>query len=227
MGEAATMNDIDLVVFDMAGTTVRDDGQVPSAFASALAEHGLDVSADQIRAVRGASKRHAILDLLPATGDRAQRAERVFATFRAHLARRYAEGVQAIAGAEAAFSWLREHNVRVALNTGFDRDTTQLLLNALGWGDTTVDAVVCGDDVKQGRPAPYLIFRCMEATGAENVYRVATVGDTTLDLRAAHNAGVRYNIGVLSGAHGRADLIAAPHTHIMESVADVLTLLPD
>jgi phosphoglycolate phosphatase-like HAD superfamily hydrolase len=84
-----------------------------------------------------------------------------------------------------------------------------------------VDAVVCGDDVTLGRPAPYLIFRAMEATSTSSVHRVATVGDTTLDLQAGYNAGVRWNIGVLSGAHDRQSLEGAPHTHILPSVAEL------
>jgi phosphonatase-like hydrolase len=109
----------------------------------------------------------------------------------------------------------------VALTTGFDRDVTALLLTALRWDRDVVDAVVCGDDVRQGRPAPYLLFHAMEATGVANVRQVANVGDTTLDLSAAQNAGVRWSIGVLTGAHERARLESAPHTHIVASVADV------
>jgi phosphonatase-like hydrolase len=125
------------------------------------------------------------------------------------------------------FAWLRGRGIRVALNTGFDRDTTRMLLAALGWEAGTVDVIVCGDEVPQGRPAPYLIFRCMEATGTISVGRVATVGDTALDLQAGHNAGVRFNVGVLTGAHGRDLLAAEPHTHLLASVADLPTLLAD
>src|SRR5579862_4363179 len=185
------MSAIDLVVFDMAGTTVRDSGQVPQAFTSALAEHGVAISPDAIRALRGASKREAILNLLPSSADRVERAERVFQTFRTHLARRYADSVEPVPGTTETFAWLRERGIRIALNTGFDRDTTQLLLSALRWGDGRIDAVTCGEEVPQGRPAPYLIFRCMEKAGVQSVHRVATIGDTALDLRAGHQAGVR------------------------------------
>jgi phosphoglycolate phosphatase-like HAD superfamily hydrolase len=65
----------------------------------------------------------------------------------------------------------------------------------------------------------------MEATGTISIHRVVSVGDTVLDLHAGHNAGVRYNIGVLSGAHGREELEAAPHTHLLPSVADLPGLL--
>ena len=52
------------------------------------------------------------------------------------------------------------------------------------WNEDLVNAVVCGDDVAQGRPAPYLIFRAMEKSGVTSVHQVTNVGDTVLDLQA-------------------------------------------
>lgn len=218
------MDKVELVIFDMAGTTVQDRGEVPDAFAGALAEHGILVSPNQLDAVRGSSKRQAVLRLVPAGPEQQSRAAAVYDSFRRRLMRRYrSDGVRPIAGAASTFRWLRERGVRVALNTGFDRETTALLLDALGWDGRVFDAVVCGDDVARGRPAPYLIFRAMEEAGAGSVHGVANVGDTILDLRAGHNAGVRWNVGVLSGAHLRPALEGEPHTHLLASVAE----LPD
>jgi phosphonatase-like hydrolase len=214
--------DVELVVLDMAGTTVHDGGEVPAAFRSALAAHGVAVTDDELAGVRGASKREVIrtlvarhqLDAPPAL------AEEVYAQFRAALAERYGAGVRAVEGVEDVFDWLRRRNVRIALNTGFDRSITDLLLDALGWREV-VDAVVCGDEVREGRPAPWLIFRAMEAAGATSVHRVMSGGDTALDLRAGWNAGVGWNVGVTSGAHPRERLERAPHTHLIESVASL------
>lgn len=217
--------DIELVVCDMAGTTVRDTGQVPQAFTSALAAHGITVTPQAINNLRGASKRLAILNLVPEGTDRAARAEQVYNTFCEHLAQVFNGTVEPVPGAREAIDTLRGRGVRVALNTGFDRDTTNLLLDALRWRQGVVDAVVCGDEVAQGRPAPYMIFHCMEATGVTDVRRVANAGDTVLDLQAGHNAGVALNIGVLSGAHGRDQMQPQPHTHLLNSVADVPALI--
>ncbi|HXZ54093.1 MAG TPA: phosphonatase-like hydrolase [Burkholderiales bacterium] len=218
------MAEIVLVCFDMAGTTVVDDGQVPEAFTSALAEHGITIGEGRIRDVRGASKRQAILDLLPPGPGREERAARALAAFRDHLARLYRGTVREIPGAAGVFRWLRARGVRVALNTGFDRETAQMLLDALGWSRGAVDAVVCGDDVARGRPAPDMILRSMQLTGAARADAVASVGDTVLDLQAAHSAGTGWNIGVLSGAHERSRLAAQPHTHLLGSVAELPAL---
>ncbi len=214
-----------LVVFDLAGTTVVDGGQVPAAFSSALAEVGIDVSAEQIANLRGSSKREAILRMIPEGPNRSERAADTFETFKRHLAGLYdSTGVREIAGAREVFDWLRSKGVRVALNTGFDREITTLLLERLGWREGVVDAVVCGDDVPEGRPAPYLIFRAMEATGTHRVHDVANVGDTVSDLSAGDNVSVRFNIGVLSGAHDRARLETAPHTHLLTDVTELRQL---
>ncbi len=218
------MNEIKLVIFDMSGTTVRDKGQVVNAFASALAQHDIDVTHDQLNRVRGSSKQEAVLSFIPECPNRIHRAEMIYASFRKNLVEQYNRtGIEPIAGAEEIFGWLRERGIFVALNTGFDTEITQSLLISLKWNQGVVDAVVCGDQVTRGRPAADLIFRTMKETGITSVKHVATVGDTVLDLEAGQNAGVRWNIGVLSGAHSRELLERAPCTHILHSVRD----LPD
>ena len=197
---------------------------MPEAFTAALAGHGIAVGPGDIRGVRGAAKRQAILDLLPPGAEREQKAERVLASFRDHLARLYQGRVREIPGAAGVFTWLRGRGIRVALNTGFDLDTANMLLEALGWNTRTVDAIVCGDDVARGRPAPDMILRCMELTGVTIAKSVANVGDTMLDLQAAHHAGAGWNIGVLTGAHERTLMAAQPHTHLLASVAELPAL---
>ncbi len=212
---------IRLVVSDMAGTTVHDSGEVARAFSAALADHGVEASAEQINAVRGASKREGIASLVtPKYGADAKRVEAVYASFKDHLQRVFTREAQPVVGAVETFAWLRQNGIKLALNTGFDRDITQILLDALRWRETA-DAVICGDDVPQGRPAPYMIFRAMEATGTVDVRQVLNVGDTVSDLQAAHNAGVAVSVGVLSGAHRREQLERELHTCLIESVADL------
>jgi phosphonatase-like hydrolase len=220
---APVPDELKLVVFDLAGTTVKDRGQVSGAFTAALNEHDIKITPEQLSSVRGSSKRQAVLSFIPEGPERERRAELIYASFREHLAERYrVEGIEPMDGAEQVFRWLRGQGVRVALNTGFDRDITGLLLKALRWNEEElVDAVVCGDEVRQGRPAPYLIFHAMEATATTSVQGVANVGDTVLDLKAGHNACVRWNVGVLSGAHHRQLLEQAPHTHLLQSITEL------
>jgi phosphonatase-like hydrolase len=219
------MDNLEAVIFDLGGTTIRDSGQVPEAFVAALGAAGIEVSDEEVQLARGASKREVIRRFVerccPTGGTEIEtQTEGIFAAFRTNLAVRYAcDGIQVLPGVEETFTWLRSRQVKIAINTGFDRFITTLILTATGWDQNTVQAVVCGDDVPQGRPAPYLIFHAMESLGVTDVHQVAVVGDTVLDLQAGWNASVRWNIGVWCGAHSREKLEQVHHTLLMPDVA--------
>jgi phosphonatase-like hydrolase len=211
-----------LVVFDIAGTTIRLTDEVPAAFRKAFASVDIDLSEDQIRAIRGKSKREAIAELLHRHGGvGSPNAADVYKDFQQNLLQRYeSHGAEAIEGATDTFEWVRKRGARIALNTGFDRKLACRLIRMVGW-EGKVDAVVCDDDVSRGRPAPDLLLCAMNSTACDNPEQVAAVGDTISDLLAAKNAGVQWRIGVLSGAHTEEQLRTCPYTAIIPSVADL------
>jgi phosphoglycolate phosphatase-like HAD superfamily hydrolase len=92
------------------------------------------------------------------------------------------------------------------------------LIERLGWREM-FGASVSGDDVPQGRPAPFLIFKAMMDLGVQDVRRVAVVGDTALDLQAGVNSGAAWVIGVLTGAHDVETLGKVRHSQLLPSVA--------
>jgi phosphoglycolate phosphatase len=57
--------------------------------------------------------------------------------------------------------------------------------------------------------------------GVDDVREVAVAGDTASDLWSGWRAGAGVVAGVLTGAHDRATLAEAPHTHLLDSVADL------
>jgi phosphonatase-like hydrolase len=215
-------------VFDVAGTTVRDRGEVPAAFAEALAGAGIRVDEREIAAWRGASKRDALTHLVAqhdeslSGPERAAKVAELYQRFRSGLTRRL-ESTSGLSMPEAVatFQRLKRAGIRIGLNSGFDRAIMDLILARVAWPAGLLDVVVCGEDVARGRPAPDMIVQSMERVGVRDAGLVAVVGDTRLDLEAGANAGVRYRIGVLSGAHDRATLERAPCTHLVESIGAV------
>lgn len=222
------MNKIRLVVLDIGGTIVEDRGEVPNALLLALKEGGVEVSAAEIRPLRGASKRELIAAMVEkrcsgAAEEKRARVSSIYSSFQSRLQEAYEKGdVRAIAGAADSISWLRERGIGVAANTGFSRRITNLILSRARL-DALLDAVVTGDDVFQGRPAPDLIFQAMARTGVTDVHGVIAVGDTPLDIQAGHNAGVGEIIGVLTGVYSSDELRKYAPSHILPSVAG----LPD
>lgn len=220
---------IELAVLDIAGTTVDEHQAVYVALAEAVTAAGGAPGTADIQRWMGAGKREAIAALLPRPGGAPPAESAVdaaFADFRRRLDLAYRRTPPVpLPGVPAALARLRADGVRVVLTTGFDREVTAGLLATIGWDDTVVDGVVCVDDVPAGRPAPYMIFRAMEATGVLDVARVLTAGDTVRDLEAGTNAGAAVVVGVLTGGLDAAALGAGPHTHLLPSVADLPELL--
>jgi phosphonatase-like hydrolase len=225
---------IQLAALDMAGTTVDEGGAVYEALAGAVRTSGHDVTDEAVQRWMGADKREAISGLIAeasGTGPDHDTVERLYVEFRTMLESAYAATPpQPIAGVPDALSALRAAGVKVALTTGFSRDVAEPMLAVLGWAigsdrSSTIDALVCADDVRRGRPAPYMIFHAMEATGIEDVSAVAVAGDTVVDLRAGMNAAAGIVAGVATGRLTHADLAGEPHTHLIDSVSDLPALV--
>jgi phosphoglycolate phosphatase len=222
---------IELVAFDMAGTTIEDHGLVYVALAECVRETGTTVTDADLQLWMGTDKVTAIAALMRLGGGPAEPAavQAAFDRFRRILALAYLRTPPiALPGVESALRELGARGIRVALTTGFSDDVALPMLDALGWTvgagrGHLLDAVITTTDVSAGRPAPYLIHHAMEKTGTTDVAAVLAAGDTVVDLLAARNAGV-IGVGVLTGQLTRAELSSHPHRYILESVVDVLEL---
>jgi phosphonatase-like hydrolase len=211
-----------LVVTDLMGTTLRDDGAVLPAYRAAFAECAIPFTEEALVAKRGAHKLSLFTEFAArryAADEAGRRAAAALDVFERQLRHFLASGGGTpIDGAEEAVTRLRAAGIKVALTSGFDRGLIADIVKHCGWGEL-FDAVVYPDEVPAGRPAPYLIFQAMQKTRIEPVARVATIGDTALDLEAGSNAGAGWVVGVLSGAHDAETLGRTPHTHLLPSIA--------
>lgn len=224
---------IDLVVLDMAGTTVQDDDAVNRCLCAALAGMGVGVTRDEVNEVMGMPKPVAIALLLERrkySGKPAPAAEvdsihgdflrRMIAFYRTDPA------VREIDGASEVLRQLRRAGLKLALDTGFSRDIVDAILKRLGWaGKELLHATVASDEVARGRPHPDLVLRAMELTGITDARRVAKVGDTPSDLQEGRAAGCGLVIGVTNGSHTREQLAPHPHTHLIDNLRELPSLV--
>ncbi|MFQ5528472.1 MAG: HAD-IA family hydrolase [Thermoanaerobaculia bacterium] len=213
---------LELVVSDVAGTTVAAADDVGRVFRETFAAIEIHLPSTTVDAVRGRSKRQAIRDLVGSEVESKVGSADPDAIYQEFLRRLIlASGDwQPVPGARETLEWLAQRGIKVALTTGLDRVILERLLERLGWS-AIVDAALGADDVERGRPAPDLILRAMELCGVADPRSVLVVGDTAADLEAARNAGAGWSIGVLSGAHTRQRLVDCPHSAILTSVADL------
>lgn len=226
--EGGVTVEVELVVFDMAGTTVRDDGLVERAFVLAADRTGITSSPEQreeaidyVRETMGQSKIE-VFRALTGDEDAAVRANEAFELAYSELVA--SVGVEAIPGAAEVMRELREGGVKVALTTGFSRVTLDALLDALGWHDIA-DVTLAPSDAGRGRPFPDMPLTALLRTGTTNVGAMVVIGDTASDMLSGVNAGAGLVVGVLSGAHDEDALEEAGADAVITSVADLPDLL--
>ncbi|MBB5960005.1 phosphonatase-like hydrolase [Saccharothrix tamanrassetensis] len=211
---------IPLVVLDMAGTTVLDDGLVEQAFLRALPD-ATPAMVDHVRVTMGQSKIVVFRELL--NGETA--AQRANAAFEEAYAALVAEGHCApVPGAPEVITDLRTRGAKVAFSTGFSRATQHVILSALGWTDRA-DFTTTPAEAGRGRPYPDMVLAAVLGLGLADVRDVAVVGDTPSDVLSGLRSGARVVAGVLTGAGSRADLAAAGATHVLDSIRDLPAVL--
>ena len=217
-----------MVAFDVAGTVLNDDGLVISAFKKAFEAtqpdlwptHGVEWTQYALDTM-GQSKIDVFTKLL---GD-VEKAHQANVAFEESYVQEIAEvGAVPIAGAEDIFKYLRSKGIAVALTTGFSRSTLDRLLIELGWKDL-IDLSITPSEAGRGRPHPNMLNMAVEVLGITKPEHVIVLGDTASDMQAAVAFGAGQAIGVLTGAHDEHTLHAAGATSIVNSVADLKTLI--
>jgi phosphonatase-like hydrolase len=222
---------IELVVFDMAGTTVSEGGAVYQCLRDTLAASGIDVPVEAIHEVKGTDKREALRVLVERTAPGSPLLGHM-AEIHQDFVRRMIEfyrsdpSVGEMPGASETFRWLKAQGIKTALNTGFSRDIAQTLIDRLGWErDGLIDASVTSDEVERGRPHPDMIRHLMQKLGVTDSQRIAKIGDAPADLMEGKNAGCGLVIGVTKGSSTREQLESLPHDYLIGTVAELPELL--
>ncbi|MBK7476215.1 MAG: HAD hydrolase-like protein [Haliscomenobacter sp.] len=209
---------IELVAFDMAGTTVQDHHEVESCFREAAQITGLHMTEDEIRSVQGWSKRFVFETFWERQiGQRdAVRAENVDHGFRVFcdiLETHYlTHPVEPTVGALETFAFLKEQGIKIALTTGFYRKVADIILDKLGWlnglddryvgsDHSLIQFSVSSDQVAHGRPHPDMIFKAMDVLGVKEASKVIAVGDTPSDIQAGQAAGCAFSVALANGTH--------------------------
>jgi phosphonatase-like hydrolase len=223
---------IELVVFDIAGTTVKDNGNVATSFIDAFQSYGLKTNPQEVNAVMGFRKIDAIeilLDKLEVkTENRNGLVEKIHNRFIDSMVEFYKTdpSLAAMKDAEEVFAQLHNTGIKIALNTGFTKSITDTILERLKWNNSQhIDAVISSDQVPEGRPHPYMIRKIMEQLGVNDVKAVAKVGDTEVDVAEGRNAGCGVVISVTSGAYSRSQLEQYKPDHIVDNLSSIPSIL--
>jgi phosphonatase-like hydrolase len=224
---------IKLVVFDMAGTTIKDENKVTETFRLALEKYGYNVNYDAINPLMGYEKSVAIAKMLQTLEpDKAKITpiliKAIYEEFTRLMIKYYkdADQLEALPHAEETMIALRHAGIKVGINTGFPKAIAETIVKRMQWREKSIfDYLIGSDEVEYGRPDPAMINQMMLLADITDPQQVAKVGDTEVDIREGQNAGCKYVIAVTTGAFTRAQLEPYQPTHILDNIGGVLNIV--
>jgi phosphonatase-like hydrolase len=221
---------ISMIVFDMAGTTIDENNIVYKTLQTAINHFGVTVDLDTVLAIgAGKEKLNAITDIVKACGKTSdlENTTAMFTYFLDSLSLAYQNyDIQPMKGAENVLLSLRNKNILVVLNTGYDKQTANFILDKIQWKQSYhFDLLVTATDVQQARPAPDMITYAMNLFSIHDGRKIVKVGDSKIDIEEGKNAKCLYSIGVTTGAQTKTQLLEAAPDFIIDDLNDLFTIL--
>jgi phosphonoacetaldehyde hydrolase len=198
------------VVLDWAGTAVDHGCLAPvGVFVDVFARHGVAVSVAEARGPMGTHKREHLRRMCadPAIAARWREANGSAPT-EANVDQMYAEieplalealprYARPVPGLLAAVAELDRRGIRLGTTTGYNRAMLDVLLHAAAAHGYRPEVAIPSSEVPEGRPAPFLAWRALEALRVYPPAAAVHVGDTVVDVHAGRNAGM-WSVAVAS-----------------------------
>jgi phosphonoacetaldehyde hydrolase len=214
------------VIFDWAGTTVDFGSLAPSRTLQKVFEQfGVSLYESESRRDMGLPKRDHIAHILSI--ERVQAAwklshgapsveadiDRVYERFVPLQFDCLSEYSSVIEGVPEAIERVRSRGLRVGSSTGYTRAMLDLLVAQSAREGFIPDVSLSPEDVKAGRPHPFMIFENAVRLQVYPLAGIVKVGDTVADIQEGLNAGA-WSVGVAKTGNmiglSKADLDALP-----------------
>ncbi|MEZ5039441.1 MAG: HAD hydrolase-like protein [Saprospiraceae bacterium] len=216
-----------MIIFDMAGTTIDEDNLVYKTVQKALNTY--HCPADLLTVLSfaaGKEKREAIHDTYVAVMGHAPDdalLDQMHAFFREQLGIAYEENpMQLFPGVNQILAELKDRQVIRVFNTGYTKEVAEKILTKVGVTvGEDIDALITADMVEHSRPAPDMIHLAMQQFSCQ-AGEVVKIGDSMVDIQEGQEAGVKFSVGITTGAQQRAELAQANPAFIIDHMDELL-----
>lgn len=174
-------------IFDMDGLMIDTEKLYLRYWKQAAADFGYNMEDKHVFAIRSLARKFSVPLLksffgeeFPTEDVRARRTELI----NAHIEQ---NGIELKKGLFELLDFLKAHNIKLAVATATPRDRTLMylgIINALEY----IDAIVCGDMVTIGKPAPDIYLAAAAKLGL-NSKECAAFEDSPNGIKSAYSAG--------------------------------------
>ena len=217
---------VKMLVFDMAGTTINEKGIVYKTLYETIKNFNLDIKEEDISKWHGANKYEVLNNYVEKdinTSDELKNKlkSQLHTNFNNNLKEKYfsSSNIDLIDNRiPELFENIRNRDIKIALNTGYNKDIQAAIIKKLKMNEF-IDDYISSEEVKFGRPYPYMIHKLMERNNIINPVNVIKFGDTRNDVLEGLNANCLSSIGVLSGADDRTKLSEA--NYIIKDIMNI------
>ena len=197
------------LMMDWAGTTIDFGSRAPAeVFAEVFRRQGVPVTTDEARGPMGMAKRDHISAVirLPRVaalweqkfGNPPQESDidRLYQEFLPLQKSVLAQHSEMIPGVVAVMERLRAAGLKITSSTGYTRELMQVVTAAAAQQGYSPEVVLCAEDARSGRPAPWMIFRAAEMVNVYPLREMVVVDDTLVGIQAGIHAGA-WTVGVV------------------------------
>jgi phosphonoacetaldehyde hydrolase len=190
------------VILDWAGVTVDYGSRAPTAvFIETFRRRGIEITAAEARGPMGLAKRDHIAAIAKLPRVAAQWRARqgqdptdldVQAIYEDSLPLQKEElaggGSEVIPGVPEAIDRLRQLGLKIGSTTGYTRELMNVVAPIAARGGYSPDVIVCSNEVRAGRPAPWMNIRAAQLLGIDVMNSIVVVDDTPVGVQAGRNA---------------------------------------
>lgn len=197
------------LMLDWAGTSIDFGSRAPAeVFAEVFRRRGVDVTTAEARGPMGMAKRDHISAVirLPRVSEMwsqvfghvptEQDIDSLYAEFLPLQKSVLAQHSEMIPGVVEVVNRLKKNGMRITSSTGYTRELMQVVTAEAAKQGYAPEVVLCAEDARAGRPAPWMIFRAAEAVDVYPLREMVVVDDTLVGIQAGSNAGA-WTIGVI------------------------------
>lgn len=199
------------VIFDWAGTTVDYGCMAPvRVFVEVFKKKGIDITIQEAREPMGMLKLEHIRAICsmdrvkelwkekyhcyPGENDVLE-LYRDFENTLFSILKDYAEPVPGILD---VVNFLRTNQVKIGSTSGYTREMMNIVAPVAKDKGYAPDHIVTADEVKQGRPHPYMCYKNAIALGIYPLWKMVKFGDTVSDIKEGLNAGM-WSVAIVKG----------------------------
>ncbi len=194
-------------MLDWAGTIVDFGSRAPvAALESVFAAAGVPVTVAELRESMGLAKKAHIRSIVVPRVREAWALKHGRPPSEAAVDQLYAEFIpsdiwvlanhsQLIPGVAEAIARMRSRGLKLGTTTGYNRAMLDYLLERAAAQGFVPDSAVCPDDVRAGRPLPWMCYLTALRLEAYPLDAFVKIGDTPADVEEGRNSGM-WTIGV-------------------------------